>query len=201
MSFSLLDGKGSGKEAGVDSRNRVLSASLSDTESNYHTTLGLKFNINTGDIPITNDDELTVLYFKNNDNRAVVIDALIYNLGNSTGGAGDLTINVVRNPVSGDIITNALAPEVGQGVEANLNYGSTNTLNADVFKGAQGDVLITGGNVNVLTRKTSPGTVPISPGGGVILPKGSSIAFNYKPQTGNTSQIVQFAFNTYVKEF
>lgn len=202
MSISILDGLGSGREVGVDKRNRMTSATISESESNYHTTLGLKYNINTGDITLTNAVETTVLYLKNNDDRNMVIDALIYNLGNSTGGSGDILINVIRNPTAGDIITNANDVAVGTGLEANLNYGSSLTLNADIYKGASGEAVITNGLTNVLTRNaSSTGRIFISPGGGVILPKGNSIAFNYTPPSGNTSQICQFAMNVYVKEF
>lgn len=202
MSFQIKDGQGSGRLAGVDSRNRVLSSSLSETEGNYATTLGLKYNINTGDITIPNASKITVLYVKNNDNRDMVIEALIYNLGASAGGAGDILIDVIRNPEAGDIITNNVAPATGRGLEANLNYGSSLTLNADIAKGTAGDAIVTGGAENILTRNPVPtGRIFISPGGGTILPKGSSIAINYTPPVGNTSQVVQFALNAYIRDF
>ncbi len=70
-----------------------------------------------------------------------------------------------------------------------------------MYKGAQGETVISGGGENILTRNPSTsGRIFISPGGGVIMPKGSSIAFNYTPPSGNTNQIVQFAVNAYVRE-
>jgi hypothetical protein len=201
MPVVVKGGTGDSLEAGVDKRNRFTTASIVETESNYHTQIGLKYNINTGDITINDAVKLTVLYIKNNDNRDLYIDALIYNLGSSTAGSGDVLIDVIRNPTSGDIITNANNTAVGSGVEANLNYGSNLTLNADLYKGAQGETVISGGGENILTRNSSTsGRIFISPGGGVILPKGSSIAFNYTPPAGNTTQIVQFAVNAYVRE-
>ncbi len=201
MSIVVKGGTGDSLEAGVDKRNRFTTASIVETESNYHTQQGLKYNINTGDITITNDTKLTVAYIKNNDNRDLYLDALIYNLGVSTAGSGDILIDIVRNPLAGDIITNANDVLVGSGVEANLNFGSSLTLSADTFKGAVGEAVVTGGNETILTRNPSPsGRIFISPGGGVIMPKGSALAVNYTPPAGNTSQIVQFAFNAYVRE-
>lgn len=200
MPIEIEDGEGSSRRAGVDPRFRLKVASLTETESNYHTSLGLKFNVNTGDITLTNASKTTVLFFKNNDNRDVIIDALIYNLG-ATNGTGDILIDVVRNPTTGDIVTNANSPQVGTGEEANMNYGSSTTLDADIYIGASGEAVVTDGAENVLTRSaSSTGRILISPGGGALLPKGSSMAINYTPPSGNTSQIVQFALNVFVKE-
>jgi hypothetical protein len=202
MSISILDGLGSGREAGVDQRNRMIGAVLSETESNYHTTLGLKYNVNTGDIVLNSAAKVTTLYFKNNDNRDVVIDNLVYNLGSNSGGSGDILIDVIRNPTQGDIITNANNVAVGTGIEANLNYGSSLFLDADIYKGAAGETPVTDGLENVLTRRSSPsGAIFISPGGGIILPKGNAVAFNFTPAAGTLSQTVQFVLNVYVKEF
>lgn len=199
MAFQVNDPR-SGRAARVDKRNRLQTSSLGESESNYATSLGLKFNVNTGDITLTSAAKTTVLYFKNNDTRDVVIDALIYNLGNSNG-TGDVVFEVLRNPTTGGIVTAALPVAVGTGVEANLNYGSTNILNANIYKGATGQAVTTTGLSQIFTRNPTPtGRILISPGGGVLLPKGTSIAINYTPPVGNTTQIVQFALNVYVKE-
>lgn len=201
MSISILDGLGTGREVGVDSRNRMLASVLSESESNYHTTIGLKYNVNTGDITLSNATKFTALYFKNNDNRDVVIDNLIYNLGTNTGGSGDILIDVIRNPTVGDIITNANDVAVGTGIEANLNYGSSLFLDADIYKGAQGETVVSDGLENVLTRRNATsGAIFISPGGGLILPKGNSVAFNFTPAVGTSAQVVQFVMNVYVKD-
>lgn len=201
MGFSILDGKGRGNEAAVDGRGRILSSSLVETESNYATSLGLKYNINTGDITLTNSVKTSVLYFKNNDNRDVVVDALIYNLGSSNSGSLDCVIDVIRNPTAGDIITNANDVLVGPNENANLNFGSSNTIEALAYKGATGETALSGGGVVITTRNPSPsGRIFISPGGGFILPKGTALGVDFTPSTGNVTQIVQIALNVHVKE-
>ena len=201
MGFIIEDGEGNGNSVGVDTRKRIKSAAISESESDYATSRGLKYNINTGDITITDSTKLTVLYFKNNEDQDVIIDALVYNLGNSTGGTGDALIDVIRNPISGGIVSAALAPAVGIDEGANLNYGSSRTIAATIYKGAQGQSVITGGLPQILTRDANgKGRIFISPGGGVRLPKGASIAINYTPPASNSSQVVQFALNAYIKE-
>lgn len=199
MGLVISDGLGKGLDAGIDLRNRLLTASITETESNYATSVGLKFNINTGDISFSTDDPTTVLYLKNNDSRDIVVDTLIYNIGSNTGGSGDRLINVIKNPTQGDIITNNNNADVGVGAEANFNFGSAISLNADVLKGAQGETLIADGTPLILTRNSSTqGTIAINPGGGMILQRGNSLAIDYYPPTGTTAQIAQFALNVYV---
>lgn len=201
MGVTFVDGEGSGREAGVDKRNRVKASSIIETESNYSTSLGLKFNVNTGDITLTNANKTSVLYFKNNDNRDVIVDALIYNLGSSNSGSLDCKIDILRNPTAGDIITNANDVLIGPDVNANLNFGSSNTLECLAYKGATGEAVLSGGGTVITTRNPVPtGRILISPGGGMILPKGTSLGIDFTPSVGNLSQIVQFALNVYVKE-
>ena len=200
MDIFILDGEGNARSAGVDSRFRVKAAALVETESNYATTRELKFNINTGDIELA-AAKTTVLYFKNNELNNVIVDLLVYNLGNSTGGSGDVLIDVIRNPTAGDIITNANDCPIGTGIEANLNYYSNRVLECLAYKGASGETPVTDGLEQILTRSPNlSGRLPISPGGGLLLGRGNSLAVNYTPPSGNTSQFCQFALNVYVKE-
>lgn len=200
MTYRQADGRGSGVLAGVDKRHRTLVAAYTETESNAATLTGLKYNINTGLITLINASKTTVLYLKNNDTRDLIIDTLIYNLG-QTNGTGDRIIDVIRNPMTGDIITNANPVAVGMGENANLKYSSKLTLKADVYVGASGETPVSDGGLNIITIDPNPsGRILISPGGGVLLGQGDSIAFNYTPPTGNTSQTACFAMNVYIRE-
>jgi len=201
MSFSILDGKGSGKEAGVDSRNRLITATISESESNNATFQGTKYNVNTGTVTLTSAAKTSILYLKNNEESDVVIDALIYNIGVTSGGSGDIHVDIIRNPTAGAIVTNANNVAIGTGPEANLNFGSSRTLTADMFVGATGESVLTDGDEIIKTINPTPtGRIFISPGGGFLIPKGKSVGINYTPPVGNTSQEVQFAFNLYIKE-
>lgn len=200
MTFKIQDGNGSGRTAGVDTRYRLLTASIIRTESEFSTATGLKYNINTGYITLTNALKTSVLYVMNNDDRDMIISNFIYNTG-FTAGTGNRFIDVIRNPKNGDIITNQNNVDIGIGTESNLNYGSSLEPLITAYKGASGEAVFSDGQESVLTVDPNPsGRILISPGGGVILPKGSSIGFNYTPPTGNISQICNFALNVYFSE-
>lgn len=200
MGFNIVDGLGSGREAAVDVRHRLQGAVTTETESNYHTSIGLKYNINTGPITFTSAAKTTVFYLKNNDNRPIIVDALVYNCGANTGGSGDRIISVIKNPTQGNIITNANNVPVGITSDANLNFGSFNRLIAQIYKGAQGETPVTDGSEMIITRDPSPsGRIIISPGGGLFLPRGSAMALDYTPSTGTTNQVCNFALNVYVR--
>jgi hypothetical protein len=197
--ISIKDGS-TGNIAKVDLNKRVHTAGVNEELRDHacDSTIAQKYNINTGDITLTNATKTSVLYVKNNSDNDLVITALIYNLGASTSGTGDVLIDVLRNPTAGDIISNTNDCAVGPGVSANQNFGSTNTMTGLFYKGATGETALSGGAVTVSTRSASnTGRIVISLGA-VILPKGSSLGVDYTPPTSNTSQIVQFAAACYV---
>ena len=197
MGFKIQDGTGSSREAKVNQDNRLSTSAVTESEADFATEIGTRFNINTGTINLTDANNTTVLYIKNNEDSPLIITALIYNLGNSTGGSGDLTVEVVRNPTAGDIITNANNVSILQ----NQNHGTTRTLSVDAYKGATSEALITDGSTSISTLSSSgTGRIVISLGA-LDLPKGSSLAVNITPQSGNTSQGVQVAAACYVKNF
>jgi hypothetical protein len=197
MSFTIRDGIGSGKEAKVTNDNRLSTTSVTETEADRATDLGTRYNINTGTVTLTDAANTTVLYIKNNEDSDLIVTALIYNLGNSTGGTGDLTVDVIRNPTTGDIVTNANDVDILQ----NQNHGSTRPLVADTYKGATSEAVITDGDVTISTLSASgTGRIVIALGA-LTLQKGSTLAVNVTPQTSNTSQGVQIAAACYVKTF
>jgi hypothetical protein len=197
--ISMKDGS-TGNIAKVDLNKRVHTAGVNEELRDHacDSTIAQKYNINTGDITLTNATKTSVLYVKNNGDDDLVITALIYNLGASASGTGDVVIDVLRNPTAGDIIDNTNNCAVGPGVSANQNFGSTNTMTGLFYKGATGETALSGGGASILTRSASnTGRIVISLGA-VILPKGASLGVDYTPPTSNSSQIVQFAAACYV---
>jgi hypothetical protein len=185
--------------AKVSKNQRLETESLTLVEKDRAAISGWKFNINTGDITLTNATKTSVLYIKNNGEYDLSIDSLIYNLGATTAGSGDALIDVLRNPTAGGIITNANDVSVGVGVEANQNFASTNVLTGNFFKGATGETALSGGVSTLLTRSASnTGRIVIALGN-LILPKGTSVGIDYTPPTSNTSQTVQFAVACHVR--
>lgn len=194
MGMTIIDGR-THSSAAVDSSNRLKTAGTTETQSEHSCELGLRYNINTGDITLTSAAKTTVLYIKNNEDDDLVIESFIYNLGATTGGTGDVKVDIYRNPTAGGIITNANAVSINQ----NLNFGSNNTLTVNAYKGATGETVVSGGNDAVSSRlATNTGRYVITLGS-VILPKGSSIAINYTPPSSNTSQICQFAASCFLR--
>jgi hypothetical protein len=200
--ISIKNGN-SGDIAKVDTNLRLFTASIEEEESNHACNSGIeqKYNINTGDITLTDAVKTAVLYIENTGNDDLVITALIYNLGNTTSGTGDIKLEVLRSnaAMTGDIVTNTNDCEVGPGVSANQNFGSTNTLTGKFYKGATSEGAISGGTVTISTRSAAnTGRILISLGK-VTLPKGSSLAVDYTPPASNSSQICQFAAAGYVR--
>jgi len=194
----LRDGR-TGNTMRIDANNRASTSAITEPLADFAAEKGVKFNINTGDITLTNATATSVLYLKNNENSDLLVTALIYNLGNTASGTGDVKIDVIRNPTAGDIVTNANDALVGSGVNANQNYGSNTALSVNAYKGASGETAFSDGAVSVSTRSSSnTGRIIVSLGA-VVLPKGASIGVNYTPPTSNTSQITQFAVACYLK--
>jgi hypothetical protein len=196
MSEVVIKNAGTGDVAAVNSQGYLKVTAVTEDLKDHacDSDIAQKFNINTGDITLTNASETSVLYIKNTSTAGdLVLTALIYNLGNTTGGSGDVKIDVIRNPTAGDIVTNANNVAVGTGVSANQNFGSANILSGSFFKGASGESVFTDGAVTISTRSASnTGRIVVSLGA-VTIPAGSSLGVNYTPPSGNTSQIVQFA--------
>lgn len=183
----------------IDANYRGHTQSVQEDERDHACAEGWKFNINTGDITLTNATLTTVLYVKNTGDYDMVISALIYNLGATTSGTGDVVISLYRNPTAGDIISNTNDCEVGPGVSANQNFGSTNVMTGLFYKGASAETAVSGGANSILTRSSSnTGRIFISLGA-MVVPQGASFAINYTPPTSNSSQICQFACAAHIR--
>lgn len=185
MSFTILSGAGNGKEAYVDDNNRLATSSITESLAELAAINGAKYNINTGNITLTDDTETPVLYFKNNERFDYRITSLIYNIGQSTGGSGDALITTYFNPAGGTIISNAVPADI----VVNTNLGSADTLTADIYKGATGDTF-TDGTASVSTLVQTP-TKAIIGSLDIIVPKGQSLVSVITPPPGNTSLTVQ----------
>lgn len=199
-SVTIKDGTGSGYISKVSQNNRLLVSATVEDLRDHAAESGNKFNINTGDITLTSAAKTTVLYLKNNEDDPLLVNGIIYLLGNSTGGSGDGKMDVIRNPTAGDIITNANNVATGTGIESNLNFGSTKTLTADMYKGATGETVVSGSDgISISTILSTPSGRNALNVGAITIPRGSSIAIDYTPQTGNTSQTIQVALSVFLK--
>ena len=191
----IQDGAGSGVNAEVDSNQRLHTDAVTFSRAELEVELGNAYNINTGTIALTSASKSSVLYVKNNENEPLVIESLIYLLGSSTGGTGECVITVIRNPTAGTIVSNAVDCEMA-GV--NRDFGSNQTLNADMYKGAEGDT------ITASDGKAIESILPIAQRhrlggvGDIVLEKGSSIGIEITPPPGNTGMNAQFAMSVFV---
>jgi len=182
----INDGKGTGYQAKVDVNNRLQTLSVSLAAAQASAIEGDTYNINTGTINLTSANESALLYLKNNGIKDIHVTTIGYLLGNSTGGSGDLDLNVKRNPATGTIVSGANAVDVN----INKNFGSTKTLTIDAFKGAEGSTL-TNGDIAYYSLQPNSGRAYLINTGTLVIPQGSSIGISIIPQTGNTSMDVQ----------
>jgi len=182
-------------EMGVNSAGRALTSSIIETILEDAAEDGRSHNINTGSITLTSASKTAVLYVKNNSEKDLLIPIIGFLLGNSTGGTGDLLIEVVRNPTAGTLISGVIDVDV----RSNKNYGSNKTLTVDAFKGSEGNT-ITDGATSYFSLLNSASKQYVINTGLVILPKGSSIGVNITPQSSNTNIDIQVFLSVIEKE-
>lgn len=190
----IKDGTGTGNTASVNSDNRLLTSAIQQSAAQDASRKGDAYNINTGDVTLTSSNESAVLYVKNNEEQDLIITTVIFLIGASTGGTGDLLASVFANPSAGTIISGAADAEM----KANKNFGSNQVLAADVFKGAEGNTQ-TGSTVAFRSRLDGSSKQYTIGTGDIILPKGSTLAITIVPQASNTSTTLQVALATYLR--
>lgn len=191
----IENGVGSSQKLRVNDNNEAHTYSVTVTEEEFSNKRGDAYNINTGLITLTDAVDTPVLYIKNNENRNLIIKAEVFGLGTSTGGTATETVDitVVRNPTAGTTISNANNVDIN----SNRNYGSSNVLSADVYKGATGET-ITDGDDHLFIF--SPDFSRVFATINEIIPQGKSIAVKIQAPTSNTSMPVYVAAICYLED-
>lgn len=186
----INDGTGTGKQAKVDVANRVHTYAVEVTEAQSALQTGDAYNWNTGNITLTSAANTSVMYLKNSEERDVLIDALALGFKSDTNGSATdmVEITVVRNPTAGDIITNANNVDINQ----NRDFASSNTFTGNVYKGATGETLLSGGS-DLLFVYSGVSTRFFSSSLNMHLAKGDAIGINVKPRASNTSMVMYAA--------
>lgn len=188
----IIDGTGTGKQAKVNLNNRLLIQGIIEEETQHAAETGDKYNINTGDITLTSCCESSVLYVKNNEDADLIVTTIILNLGASTCGSGDWKVGVYRNPTAGTVVSDAS----NVAMNSNQNFGSSNTLTVDAYKGAEGKTL-TDGCLSIESR-VSGGRLVLALGA-IVIPKTKSIGVKITPQSSNTSATINAALACYLR--
>jgi hypothetical protein len=190
----IIDGTGTGNQAKVDSEKRLRVFAVTQSGTIHNNLEENSYNLNTGLITLTSANESAVMYFKNNENNPYVITAVAVGLGPSTGGVATSIpfITVTRNPTGGTVVDD----ESAVSINSNRNFGSTNTLTADVYKGAEGKTL-TGDVEHLLFYQATSGRLYATID--EVLPKGTSIGVKVTPPTSNTSMTCYVALVGYLQ--
>lgn len=196
METEILDGTGEGFRAKVDSRGRLFSDSIAREQIEYAILTGNGYNVSTGNITLTSDAESGIGWFQYNGNDTLVIKEILVILGASTGGSGSGVITLLKNPTGGTVISNAIPVAAA----SNRDFSSSSQLDANAYKGAEGNTL-TGGEVFAVTsRDASFSGVVAFDAASIILKRGNSIGIKFDPATGNTSQTITVAGTIYIEK-
>ena len=172
----ITDGTGGGYKAGVDSSNRVMVSSTTQTAFEYAADQGRAFNLNTEDISLTGavSGDQGLLYVKNNEEQDLSLLGWFIGIRNldTAGRSGSDThlFKLVTNPTGGTLITDANPAFI-----ANRTLGSPRSFDFDVYRASGPSKTVTGGDdVDVLYQYHNSGrtfgTVYLT------LPRGSSLA-------------------------
>ena len=189
----LDDGSGGGYKAKVDENFRLHTEAVTRDTLREAVYRGKGFNFNTGSMTLTTANESAVGYLKYDGAEPFVIEEILFILGASTGGSGEGTATIYKNPTAGTIITNAVPVEVA----SNRDFSSQISVEGDLYKGAEG-YTTTGGSVFADTSRSSFGTVIPFDAAPIILRKGNSLSVSWTPPSGNTSQVVKIAATGYI---
>lgn len=175
-----IENGGSGVKIGmhVDTNEQAHVFALSRTVNQDAVRKGNAYNLNTGTIGLTSTTESGVFYFKNNEppvngESSVILDAFAIGIDNQGTQTGACIITVVRNPTSVSFST-------AVDMNANRNFGSSNTLSSLAYKGAEGATITGGDDIAIFYQNTGTrGYYTID----MEVPKGSSVAIKIDTQT------------------
>jgi hypothetical protein len=188
METKIQDGRGTGERAKVNSLGQLSVNAVGQTRENFSTEFGNAYQVTCGSITLTNDSASALLYIKNESDNKLVLDRVVLIMGVSDG-TGDAKFQTLRNPTAGTIITNEL-----QAGTSNSNHGSNNTLDGLTYKGVQGDTFTDGAGVPIpIQPQVNRSLLPLNR----VIPKGSSIGWNFTPPAGNTNCNVVIVAHVY----
>ena len=187
MGFQILDGTGRNIKAKVDNSNRLYTQSVNRSEREEESLAGEAYIIGTGFVNLTTSGTSAVLYLKNNEDVDLIITRFLVGVKKSAGGTENFVTGIIyKNPTS-------MVSGTGNPLAINnVNFGSSNTVDADSEIGQQG-ALLAGGSAYLAT--VAPTENLTSEDASTILPKGSSIGVFITPPPGNTSVDVSVGIN------
>lgn len=186
--IKIRDGTGSGRTAGVDLDNRLEVHAVTSSETVDAAICTRAYNLNTGDITLTDENESTIMFFRNNEDNDFIMTALAIGVGTLPNPTESTVVTMIRNPTAASFST---AISMNQ----NRNFGAAQTLSADIYKGAQGASL-TGGNA--IAQFYMTGGSRLFAGIDFDIPRGTTIGLNIQ-LNDTTGGVVYAAIIGYVR--
>lgn len=183
---------GANIDAKVDQNNRVHVSAVNQQADMHATTHGDSYNINTGTIALTSGTASGVLYFKNDDVKDFVVQAIAVGLGSAASVTDLAVITIIKNPTS---VSFSAAVDINQ----NRNFGSSDTLatTSDVFKGAEG-ATVTGGSDILYFFQGEGGRLFATID--LIIPRGQSLAVTIDPNISSGTMNIYCALIGYLRD-
>ena len=169
--MQIEDATGSKTGAKVNERNELKVFAIQETEAQAAAEIGDAYNINTGEETFAASTSSALLYFKNDEDQDVIVEAIALGFKNSTCTDDYLAVYVERNPTAGTLV--AAATDVD--MNGNRNHGSSKTLKSTTlaYKSTAQNQTFTGGTDLVLLHANKSGRTYATIN--LELPRGSAI--------------------------
>jgi hypothetical protein len=183
----IESGTGKGTEAKVGSDFRLWTNAVTRPDGEQALIDGNAYNINTN--PVSLSGTTGMLYIKNNEDKNLTIKAIAVGMGASAtyNTTGAVTVTVIKNPTTGTLISGATTVPITQ----NRNFGSSKTLVADQFVGANTETITDGSDVLVLYMANAQSrlfaTIDLT------LQKGNSIGIEVNPNLASGAALCYVA--------
>lgn len=172
--YIIQDGTGSGDKAKVTADNELKSFASVRDEALSNALKGTGYVASTSFIDLTITGSYNgILYIKNTLDKDIYVGALIF-----TSTVGSNKWKVIRNATAGTLISSAVAADQNPAL-----LGLNRTLNASIYKGADGYTVTDGDEYAAFIANTTHGGTMAR--FSVISP-GSSIAWVCKPSAACT---------------
>ena len=188
MSYVSLQDPSNRTGMHVDKNEQAHVFAITETEKNNAVETGLAYNINTGIIALTGTSDSAILYIKNtespvNGESDLVIDTIVIGINTISATITESPIlTVVRNPTAGTIVSGATAADM----VSNSNFGSSNSLDSLIYKGADGNTLTDGTDHAIVLCQEGRTTIPEL---NIDLAKGSSIGLKLDLNTSGGANV------------
>ena len=196
MTFILRDAD-TLKSAKVDTAGRLETHATTRTQADAQSEVGKAFVLNTKDVVISVASAL--LYMKNN-NATLTLHATFLAMGvgvPSTTFAGAMTVEVLRNPDGGTIISDANTTPI----KANQNFGDAGVFSdIDSFVGASGSTITGGTDIGHFTEPASTIGSRLSAGLTWVMPPGSTVGIRVIPNLTDGTLPVNITITGYLEE-